>query len=88
VPSFPRRSLAALAAVVAAAPIHAQPSAADWSALAALPDFSGIRVLDVADQRRCLLALALAAPLCAHHSTSMYDRSAPVTTYSTELPTQ
>jgi hypothetical protein len=27
----------------------------------------------------CLLALALAAPLCAHHSTSMYDRNAPVT---------
>jgi hypothetical protein len=44
--------LAALAPFAAPAPTGAQPSAADWSALAELPDFSGVWVPDVADQRR------------------------------------
>jgi hypothetical protein len=35
---------AALAAVTAAANAHAQPNPADWSALAALPDLSGVVV--------------------------------------------
>jgi hypothetical protein len=47
-----RCSLTALVATLAAAPAHAQPSATDWSALAALPDFSGVWVPDVGDQRR------------------------------------
>ncbi|RPI61164.1 MAG: hypothetical protein EHM50_06145, partial [Lysobacterales bacterium] len=47
-----RCSLTALIATLAAATAHAQPSAADWIALAELPDFSGVWVPDVADQRR------------------------------------
>ena len=53
--SLIRLSLIALAfATPFAAPVPAgaQPSAADWSALAELPDFSGVWVPDVADQRR------------------------------------
>jgi len=53
---IPRRSLALAAAGVlaaaAAVAAHAQPTAADWSALAELPDFSGVWLPDVADQRR------------------------------------
>jgi hypothetical protein len=45
-------ALAAAGAVAVAAAAHAQPRAADWSALAALPDLSGVWVPDVADQRR------------------------------------
>jgi hypothetical protein len=55
VPSLLRRSLIVLAAVapyVAPVTARAQPSAAEWSALAELPDFSGVWVPDVADQRR------------------------------------
>jgi hypothetical protein len=47
--------LTLLLALVAAGSLtgaHAQPSAADWSAIAELPDLSGIWVPDVADQRR------------------------------------
>jgi hypothetical protein len=44
--------LAAAGALAAPAAMHAQPSAADFSALAELPDFSGVWVPDVADQRR------------------------------------
>jgi hypothetical protein len=42
--------LVALAAAAAGA--RAQPRAADWAALAGRPDFSGVWVPDVADQRR------------------------------------
>ena len=54
-PSLLRRSLlilAAMAPFAAPLPARAQPSAAEWSALAKLPDFSGVWVPDVADQRR------------------------------------
>jgi hypothetical protein len=47
-----RRCLIALAACIPGAAPFAQPSAADWSALARLPDLSGVFVPDVADQRR------------------------------------
>jgi hypothetical protein len=55
VASLIRLSLIALAFATpfaAPMPAGAQPSAADWSALASLPDFSGVWVPDVADQRR------------------------------------
>jgi hypothetical protein len=42
----------AAAATVLAAETNAQPSAADWTALAERPDFSGVWLPDVADQRR------------------------------------
>jgi hypothetical protein len=45
-------SFAAAGLLAVAAPSRAQPAAADWSALAELPDLSGIWVPDVADQRR------------------------------------
>jgi hypothetical protein len=54
-PSLSRASLISFAAaglLAVGAPSRAQPSAADWSALASLPDFSGVWVPDVADQRR------------------------------------
>ena len=54
-PSLLRRSWIALAAatpLALAATARAQPSAADWAALAKLPDLSGVWVPDVADQRR------------------------------------
>jgi hypothetical protein len=47
-----RRTLLAFAAAATLTTAHAQPSAADWSALAELPDLSGVWVPDVADQRR------------------------------------
>jgi hypothetical protein len=47
-----RRSLAVLTALLAAGTAGGQPTAADWSALAALPDLGGVWVPDVADQRR------------------------------------
>jgi hypothetical protein len=45
---------ATLAAVASTPPpaAHAQPTAADWAALAELPDLSGVWLPDVADQRR------------------------------------
>jgi len=48
----PHRLLLAALAGFAAGTAVAQPRAADWSALAAQPDFSGVWVPDVADQRR------------------------------------
>jgi hypothetical protein len=51
-PTLSRHFLTALVAAIAAAASDAQPSAADWGALAELPDLSGIWVPDVADQRR------------------------------------
>jgi hypothetical protein len=42
----------AAAATVLAAETNAQPSAAEWAALAERPDFSGVWLPDVADQRR------------------------------------
>jgi len=47
-----RLALAAAGPLAVAAAAHGQPSAADWSALAELPDFSGVWIPDVADQRR------------------------------------
>ena len=46
------RALTALVAVATVAAANAQPSATEWSALARLPDLSGVWVPDVADQRR------------------------------------
>ena len=48
----PCRALTALVAAATVGAANAQPSAAEWSALADLPDFSGVWVPDVADQRR------------------------------------
>jgi hypothetical protein len=45
-------SFAAAGLLAVAAASYAQPKAADWAALAKLPDFSGVWVPDVADQRR------------------------------------
>lgn len=51
--TFSVRAFFAIAlAVGATAATCAQPSAEEWAALAALPDFSGVWVPDVADQRR------------------------------------
>ena len=51
-PALLRRSLTALVATSLRRRRHAQPSAAEWSALADLPDLGGVWVPDVADQRR------------------------------------
>jgi hypothetical protein len=45
-------ALAAASPLAVAAAAHAQPSDGDWSALAQLPDLSGVWIPDVADQRR------------------------------------
>jgi hypothetical protein len=47
-----RRALTALVAAATVTAANAQPSTAEWSALADLPDLSGVWVPDVADQRR------------------------------------
>ncbi len=47
-----RGVVAALGASVVTAPAGTQPAAADWAALAELPDLSGVWLPDVADQRR------------------------------------
>jgi hypothetical protein len=47
-----RGVIAALGAAFVSPPASAQPAAADWAALGELPDFGGVWVPDVADQRR------------------------------------
>lgn len=47
-----RTFAATLLCAALARPVLAQPAAADWAALAQLPDLSGVFVPDVADQRR------------------------------------